>query len=84
MNIHIALNNNISKKMGSTCLSCASVGNEIETAVTYNEKTDNVQKDACTPEYIISTLTKASHQVCIRMGPIYRKMKLKNKPKHII
>ena len=64
-------------------MSCVSVGNEIETAVSFQEKADNAVKDACTPEYIISTLTKATQQVCIKMGPIYRKLSTANRHKRI-
>ena len=83
IHIHIVNNNITSKKMGNTCLACTSMGTEIETAVSYNSKTETTSKDAITPDYIISSsFSKSSQQVCIKMGPIYRKMKLKLKSKH--
>ena len=84
MYIHIVNNNISNKKMGSTCLTCIPMNTEIETAVTYNSKTETTSKDSTSPEYIISSFTKSSQQVCIKMGPIYRKMKFKSKHKQMI
>lgn len=67
--------------MGNTCLTCTSMGNEIETAVSFREKTEPAVKDATTPDYIITTCTKSSRQISIKMGPIYKKLKLKSQTK---
>jgi hypothetical protein len=58
------------------------MGTEMETAITSHSKIETASKDASTTDYIISSFSKSSQQVCIKMGPIYRKMKLKLKSKH--
>ena len=84
IHIHIVNNNITNKKMGNTCLTCTSMGTEIETAITSHSKIETASKDASTSDYIISSFSKSSQQVCIKMGPIYRKMKLKSKYKQMI